>query len=89
MLQLLQMLARFGFMVNLQKCLFLIMNALGIKYMGNLRKVGIPTDLKGLHSLLGKLMNAYAHVPHYKQRMHTIEKLLTCKGEVRWTVECT
>ena len=33
-------------------------------------------------------MYASAHVPHYKQRVGAIEKLLTCKGEVRWTVEC-
>ena len=33
-------------------------------------------------------MYASAHVPHYKQRVHTIEKLLTCKGEVHWTLEC-
>ena len=89
-------------MVNLRMCLFLIISApvlgldlrkagyaLGIKYMGNFHKVGIPTDLKGLQSLLGKFMYASAHVPHYKQRVHAIEKLLMCKGEVRWTVECT
>ena len=33
-------------------------------------------------------MYASAHVPHYKQRVGAIEKLLMCKGEVRWTVEC-
>ena len=60
-LQLLRTLARFGFVVNLCKCLFLVTNApvlgldlckagyaLGTKYMGSLHKVGIPTDLKGL-----------------------------------------
>ena len=100
-LLLLRTLARFGFMVNLRKCLFLVTNApvlgldlckagyaLGMKYMGNLHKVGIPTDLKGLQSLLGKLMYASAHVPHYKQRVGAIEKLLTCKVEVHWTVGC-
>ena len=51
-------------------------------YMGNLRKVGVPTDLKGLQSLLGKFMYASAYMPHYKQRVHAIEKLLACKGEV-------
>ena len=48
-------------MVNLRKCLFLVTNApvlgldlckagyaLGMKYMGTLHKLGIPTDLKGL-----------------------------------------
>ena len=89
-------------MVNLRKCLFLITSApvlglvlckagyaLGMKYMGNLHKVGIPIDLKGLQSMLGKLIYASAHVPHYNKRVHAIEKLLTCKGEVHWTVECT
>ena len=28
-------------------------------------------------------------MPHYKQRVGAIEKLLMCKGEVRWTVEGT
>ena len=54
MLQLLRTLARFGFMVNLQKCLFLVTNApvlgldlckagyaLGMQYVGNLHKVGM------------------------------------------------
>ena len=62
--------------------------ALGLKYMGNLHKECIPTNLKGLQSLLGKFTYASAHVPHYKQRVHAIKKLLMCKGEVRWTVEC-
>ena len=48
-------------MVNLCKCLFFVTNApvlgldlckagyaLGMKYMGSLHKVDIPTDLKGL-----------------------------------------
>ena len=38
---------------------------------------------------MGKLMYASAHMPHYKHRVCAIEKLLMCKGEVRWTVECT
>ena len=78
-LQLIQMVARFGFMVNLRKHLFLIMlepvlgidpckagYALGMKYIDNLHKVGIPTNLKGLQSLLHKFTYAAAHVPHYK-----------------------
>ena len=102
MLQLLRTLARFGFMVNLRKCLFGITNApvlgldlrkagyaLGMNYMGHLHKVGIPTDVKGLQSLLGKFIYASAHVAHYKQRVHAIKKPLMRKGEVRWTVECT
>ena len=89
-------------MINLRKCKFLVTNApilgldlckagfaLGLKYMGNLHKVGIPEDLRGLQSLLGRLMYASAHVPHYKQRVSAIEKLLSQKGEVRWTRECT
>ena len=62
--------------------------ALGMKYMGNLHKVSIFTDLKGLQLLLGKFMYVSAHVSRYKQRVHTKEKLLMCIGEVLWTVEC-
>lgn len=60
-LQVLRTMARFGLMVNLRKCKFLVATAailgldlcragfaLGLKYMGNLHKVGIPRDLRGL-----------------------------------------
>ena len=56
--------------------------ALGMKYMGNLHKSGIPSDLKGLQSLLGKFIYTSTHVHHNKQRVHAIYKLLKCKGEV-------
>ena len=62
------MLTSFGFMDNLRKCLFLVMNApvlgldlckagyaLGMKYMSNLHKLGIPTDLQVAVVILGQV----------------------------------
>ena len=63
--------------------------ALGVKFMGNLHEVTIPTDLKGLQGLVGKLIYASPHLSHYKERMKPIEALLSQRGNVRWTEECT
>ena len=73
-------------MVNLRKCKFLTENAailglelnavgfaLGVEFIGNLHEVIIPTDLKGLQGLGGKLMDASPHVPHYKEHAKPIE----------------
>ena len=38
---------------------------------------------------MGKLMYASPHVPHYKERVRPIERLLAQKGEVCWTAQCT
>ena len=98
-LQFLLILAKFGFAINLRKCKFLVRSApilgldlcitgfvLDLKYMGSLHKMDFHTDLRGLQSFFGKFMYASAHMPHNKQWVHAIEKLLTCKGEWHWTV---
>ena len=56
--------------------------ALGVKFMGNLHEVTIPTDLKGLQGLVGKLMYASPHVPHYKEHVKPIEALLSQRGNI-------
>ena len=101
-LQVLKTLASFGFMVNLRKCKFLMdkvamlgleLNAvgfaLGLKLLGNLHKVQIPTNLCELQGLVGKLMYASPHIPHFKERVKPIEALLAQRGEVKWTEACT
>ena len=44
-----------------------------MKFMGGLNKIEIPTNLRALQSLVGKLMYAAPHVPHFKRRVHVIE----------------
>ena len=75
-MQVLRTLVNMGFMVNLRKCKFLTCKAailgleltergfaLGLKFLGNLHKVQIPTNLKELQGLVGKLMYAAPHIP--------------------------
>ena len=62
---------------------------LGAKFMGNLNKVTISTDLKELQRLVGKLMYTSPHMLNYKERARPIEVLLSQWGDVRWTEEYT
>ena len=89
-------------MVNLRKCKFLTEKAailgleltsegfaLGLKFLGNLCKVAIPTTLRELQAVVGKLMYAAPHIPHFKARIKPIEALLSAKGRVLWDEQCT
>ena len=49
----------------------------------------IPTNLRELQCLVGKLMYASPHIPHFKERIKPIEALLSGKGRVSWTAACT
>jgi hypothetical protein len=45
--------------------------------------------LKELQQLLGKFLWAAPFIPHFKQLVEPIEKLLSPKNEGIWTPECT
>ena len=96
------MLCKAGFMLNLRKCKFLVVagKLLGFeisgegyqlagKFMSSWSDMQIPTSLKQLQVILGKLLWASPLIPHFKQRMVPLEKLLKGKGTVEWTEECT
>ena len=101
-LAVLRALARAGFMVNLRKCKFLTPNAavlgldlckwgytLGLKFLGNLQNARIPTNLKELQKLVGQLLYASPHLANFKAHIRPIEALLSGKGRVLWTEQCT
>ncbi len=91
-----------GLMLNLNKCKLLIpqpkLLGLELAYDGyrlhgkSLKAwvdVKIPTNLKELQSLVGKLMWASPFIPNFKTLIKPIEGLLGGKEEVKWTRQCT
>ena len=95
-------LTKAGFMINLRKCKFLAVQVellglqicegsyrLGDKSLKKWLKLKLPSNLKELQQLLGRMLWASPFVPNYKAIAKPIEALLACKGEARWTQQCT
>ena len=51
--------------------------------------MAIPTNLREVQGLVGKLMYAVPRMPHYKEHVQPIKALLSKRGDVWWTGECT
>ena len=49
----------------------------------------IPTNLKELQGLLGRLNYVSGLIPQFKTRVKPIERLLRASSDAHWTEECT
>lgn len=91
-----------GYMLNLNKCVFLAKSAdllglhvwngryqLGEKALAKLFLSHIPTDLKGLQGLLGRCNFASRLIPGYKKIVRPIQALLKKSQDAVWTAPCT
>ena len=97
-IKVMRLLVEAGFMINLRKCKFLVVQAvilgyqvraagyrLSDKFLGGWNELKIPTTLKELQGLLGKLLWASPFIPGFKELVDPIEKLLSAGGDHRWT----
>ena len=62
---------------------------LGPKALGKLLASDLPTSLKALQGVLGKLNFAATFIPDFKRVIKPLVSLLSSRSDGRWTVECT
>ncbi len=85
-MRVLRVLCRAGFMLNLRKCKFLVVSGkllgfeisgegyqLAQKFTKSWSNLKIPTSLKQLQVILGKLLWASPFIPHFKQQVAPLE----------------